>query len=97
MILEIEKMRQAWIKEFPSEEPDIASVAWAYVHYDNGRKRQMPVVSFYMKRMRPELETHIQMLCGLEVIFFITEPDVRHFAGKVLDFSEEQGFFLRAP
>ncbi|MCZ8374832.1 MAG: hypothetical protein O9342_05600 [Beijerinckiaceae bacterium] len=96
-ILEIEKLRQAWIKDFPSEEPDIVSVGWAYVHYNNGRKRQMPMISFYLKSMRPEIERHIQMLCGLEVIFFTTEPDARHFAGKILDFSEEQGFFLRAP
>lgn len=57
----------------------------------------MPMISFYLKSMRPEIERHIQMLCGLEVIFFTTEPDARHFAGKILDFSEEQGFFLRAP
>ncbi len=94
-ILEIENIRRAWIKEFPSEVPDVVSVAWAFIHYNNGQKREMPIVSFYTKDMRPEVEAHIQILCGYEVIFFTIEPYALYFEGKVLDFSEAQGFFLR--
>ncbi len=96
-IVEIENIRRAWIKEFPSEEPDVVSVAWEFFQYNNGRKREMPIVSFYTKDMRPEIQTHIQMLCGYEVIFFTIEPYALCFEGKVLDFAEEQGFFLRDP
>jgi hypothetical protein len=96
-IVEIENIRRAWIKEFPSEEPDVVSVAWALVQYNNGRKREMPIVSFYTKDMRTEIENHIQRLSGLDVIFFVAEPDDQRFKGKVLDFSDEQGFFLRDP
>jgi hypothetical protein len=96
-ILGIEKLRQDWISKFPSEEPDVVTVSWGEIYYNNGKKREIPIVSFYTKEVRNQIQKHIQLLSGLEVVFFKTDTGARNFQDKVLDFSEEQGFFLREP
>jgi hypothetical protein len=42
--------------------------------------------------------THgIQEVSGVPLIFFTTEDYVGNFAGKVLDWTSERSFFMRAP
>ncbi len=94
---EITNMRLAWIKKFPNEEPDIVVIGWGVFEYNNGRSRGMPMVSFYTKDRREEMIKHAQTMNGLEIIFFTIPPYLALFKGKVLDFSEAQGFFLRDP
>lgn len=96
-ILGVEKLRKDWIKNFPFEEPDIVTVSWGEIYCNNGKKGELPIVSFYKKEIRHQIQKHIQMLSGIEVVFFTTDTDARNFQGKVLDFSDKQGFFLRDP
>ncbi len=61
------------------------------------KKESYQLFLFYKKEMRHQIQKHIQMLSGIEVVFFTTDTDARNFQGKVLDFSDKQGFFLRDP
>ena len=54
-------------------------------------------VSFYTREQRAEMAEFIQIVSGLETIFFTIRRYAPHFDGKVIDFSNERFFFLRAP
>ncbi len=90
-------MRKAWVEKFPDEEPDIVVIGWGLVEYNNGKRAGMPMVSFYTKDRREEMIRHVQVMSGLEIIFFTIPPYLELFEGKVLDFAETRGFFLRDP
>ena len=93
----IEDIRQDWKRQFPSEEPDVVSVAWGLMTLNDGRKGELPIVSFYTRDERAQIEPYIQIVSGLETIFFTTAEYVHHFEDKVLDFSKERFFFIRRP
>jgi hypothetical protein len=47
--------------------------------------------------MLPEVADDIQEVSGVKFIYFTTDEFHRLFEGKVLDFADDRGFFLRAP
>jgi hypothetical protein len=47
--------------------------------------------------MLADIAAGIQEVSGIKLVFFTTEEHHGKFAGKVLDFAAERGFFLRAP
>lgn len=93
----IEDIRQDWRRQFPGEEPDVVSVAWGLFTLNDGRTGEKPIVSFCTKGERSQIEPYIQMVSGLETIFFTTPEYLHLFEGKVHDFSKERFFFLRNP
>jgi hypothetical protein len=55
------------------------------------------VVSFYPRSMAADVAHGIQEVSGVKFIYFTTEQFHPLFEGKVLDYSEDRRFFLRAP
>jgi hypothetical protein len=91
----IEDIRRDWTRQYAGETPDVVSVAWGTLTPNDGMGREMPIVSFYTRDERPQIEPYIQMVSGLETIFYATEIHLPLFDGQVLDFSKERFFFLR--
>ncbi|MCA3657868.1 MAG: hypothetical protein IOB85_06410 [Methylobacterium sp.] len=95
-IAAIERIRADWQAQF-GDHPEIVSVAWGLYDFDNGKRGEGVIVSFYTREQRAEMAEFIQIVSGLETIFFTIRRYAPHFDGKVIDFSNERFFFLRAP
>jgi hypothetical protein len=93
-IAAIERMRADWQAQF-GDRPEIVSVAWGLYEFDDGKRGEGVIVSFYTREQRAEMAEFIQIVSGLETIFFTIPRYAPHFNGKVIDFSEERLFFLR--
>lgn len=74
----------------------VTSIGWARVMPNDKAPFETVGVSFYgASQVVPEMRAAIQVVSGVEVLFFADRFDLPKFAGKVLDFSEDRGFFLR--
>lgn len=73
----------------------VVSVAWARVTPAASPPFEDVAVTFYGRSRRAEIASAIQMVSGIEVVFFANAIDLPKFEGKVLDFAEERGFFLQ--
>ena len=94
---EIEHIRTLWNAEFPDNPADVASIDWAQWRPNVGEPWWGVCVSFYGRLQRAEIAHGIQIVSGLPVIFFTTAEHAPRFDGKVIDFAQGEGFFLRAP
>jgi hypothetical protein len=74
---------------------DVVSVAWARVMPTASPPFETVSVAFYGRSRRAEIAPAIRIVSGIEVAFLPATIDVPKFEGKVLDFTEERGFFLR--
>lgn len=72
----------------------VVSVGWARVMPTASPPFETVAVTFYGRSLRAEVASAIQIVSGIEVVFFAGAPDLPKFEGKVLDFTEERGFFL---
>jgi hypothetical protein len=95
-IAAIERIRADWQEQF-GDHPEIVSVAWGLYEFTDSRRAEGVIVSFYTRNQRGEMGEFIQIVSGLETIFFTIPRYGPHFDGKVIDFSEERFFFLRDP
>lgn len=95
-LVAIEQIRTDWQAQF-GDFPDIVSVAWGLYDFNNGNRGEGVIVSFYTRAQRREMEPFIQIVSGVETIFYTTPRYAHHFRGKVVDFSEQKFFFLRDP
>ena len=92
----IEIMRQSF-DAHSSDPPDVLCVGWGRFMPNSGSAFENLAVSFYGRSQRLEIADAIQDVSGLPVVFFATPKDYTKFAGKVLDFADDRGFFLRTP
>lgn len=81
----------------PDDPAAVLCVAWGIVVPHAGPRSEGVVVGFYQRSMLSEIADGIQEASGVELVFFTTEEHHGKFAGKILDFSPERRFFLRAP
>jgi hypothetical protein len=93
---EIASMRSIWFS-MSGHKPGVLSIAWGTANYNNGKTNSFAIVSFYDEEQHDEIKHGIEMVSGLEVLFFITRENYDRFAGKVLDHSAEQSFYLTDP
>jgi hypothetical protein len=91
-----EDLRVEYDARFPEDPAAILSIGWGYVEGTDPLSGRV-VVSFYPRSMGDEVTHGIQEVSHVKVIFFITERFHPLFEGKVLDHSDERGFFLREP
>ena len=81
-----------------SEDPaDVVTIVWGRVMPNSAPAFETVVVTFYPRSMRSMIADAIQTVSGLDVFFFATPLDLPNFGGKVLDFADDRGFFLREP
>jgi hypothetical protein len=74
---------------------DVVTIAWARFMPTGSPPFENVSVAFYGRSRRAEIAPAIQIISGIEVAFLPAAMDVPKFEGKVLDFAEERGFFLR--
>jgi hypothetical protein len=72
-------------------------VAWGIIVPNDGPRSEAVMVGFYQRSMFDDIAHGIQEVSGVKLVFFTTEEIYGKFEGKVLDYSNERGFFLRAP
>ena len=69
-------------------------IGWGTTKLDSGFHSSGIVVSFYGKSERFKIYDAIQIVSNREIVFFITAENYARFDGKIVNFSEERGFFL---
>lgn len=92
----IEQLRAHYKSVSPSD-GDVVCVGWGFFKPKGFADFQAPVVGFYSERDREWMADGIERVSGIEVFFFILEEHYGYFESKVIDFSDERGFFLREP
>lgn len=75
----------------------VLSVGWGRFMPNSGPAFENVVVSFFGRSQLPQIADAVQTVSGLDVFFFANSKDYPNFEGKVLDFDDERGFFLRRP
>lgn len=94
----IERIREDYDAQFGDDPAAVLSVAWGFFSHQSGHPRwENVVISFYPRSMLAEVAHGIQEVSGVKLIFFTTEEYLHKFEGKVLDHSDEQGFFMSEP
>jgi len=91
-----------WRKECEADDPgsaDIFSIYWVPKHEQSGPWDDAGHLAFgfYSTAQREELAHLIRTVSGVELILAATPEQAPIFDGKVLDYSPERRFFLRAP
>ncbi len=89
-------LRDIWIANV-NDPPGVLSVAWAQYVPDSGRPFEQLMLGFYGESELPEIAWAQQYVDGIPLIYFVTERDHGKFDGKVVDYTDEGGFFLRDP
>jgi len=92
----IEFVRKEYDARSPADPAAVLSVAWGYVMGSDPSSGNV-VVSFYPRSMLTAVADGIQEVSGVKFIYFTTDEHHGRFEGKVLDFAEDRGFFLREP
>jgi hypothetical protein len=94
----IERVRRDYDAQFGDDPAAVLSVAWGLFSHQSGHPSwENVVISFYPRSMLAEVAHGIQEVSGVKLIFFTTEEYSHKFEGKILDHSEDRGFFLRKP
>lgn len=87
-------IRQWFDSTSPSDPAGVLAIAWGLFMPNEGPHFEQVVVSFYNRSQMPEIAHLIQNVSGIDFVFHLT-TDAHHFEGKVLDFEDATGFFLR--
>lgn len=92
----IERVRQEHDAQFP-EPAVLLCVAWGIHTPKSGPSWENVVISFYTRVEFPDVAHGIQEVSGVKLIFFTLPEYLDRFKGKILDYSDSQGFFMRKP
>jgi hypothetical protein len=93
----IAKLREAF-DAASEDKAAVVSIGWARVMPNDVASFETVAVAFYGRsQFDDRMKAAIQVVSGVETIFFVEPDKLRTFIGKVLDYSDGHGFFLRAP
>ena len=92
-----ENIRADYDATFPHDPAAVLCVSWGIIMPNSGSVSETVIVGYYQQSKRAEVARGIQEASGVKLIFFTTEEYHGRFAGKILDFASERGFFLRTP
>jgi hypothetical protein len=71
-------------------------VAWGTsIPHDGSPGRSAVVISFYTESQMVEMGQHVVKIDGMDVINFLLPQDFPRFDGKIIDYADNRGFFLR--
>jgi len=93
----IEAVRVEYDARFPDDPAAVACIGWSLVTSDDGTQSESVFVAYYQRSMYHQVAHGIQVVSGVKLIFFTTEEYAMKFEGKVLDYANGRGFFLRGP
>ena len=86
-----------WFNGHSSDQAAVATVGWVRAERASGERSEHVAVTFYSRSQYAEIANAIQIVSDIEIIFLPVPRDHARFEGKVLDYSNERGFFLREP
>ncbi|MCK9917793.1 hypothetical protein MXD81_52510 [Microbacteriaceae bacterium K1510] len=92
-----EDIRTQYDVAWPDDPAAVMCVAWAIGSAGTALGWEGVMVGFYPRSMLDDVSKGIQHVSGVDLVYFTTREYHGKFEGKVLDFSEQQGFFLRSP
>ncbi len=92
-----EMIRAEYDTRWPEDPAAVLCVAWGITVPNAGPRSETVVVGYYQRSMLADVAHGIQEVSGVKFVFFTTEEYHAKFAGKVLDFERDRGFFLREP
>jgi hypothetical protein len=92
----IEELRQ-WLDSQSSEPCSVPMIGWGRYIPNHGTPYERAAVAFYTRSQYREISPAIQIVSGIEVVYLPVAEDYARFEGKVLDWIEGDGFFLREP
>lgn len=93
-LIAIEQARADWQHRF-GDHPEILMIGWGLFEGKDGRRDEGIALGFYPRDQRHEVADSIQIVSGLELVFFAPREHMKHFDNKVIDFSEDRFFFSR--
>ena len=92
-----ENIRAEYDAASPDDPAAVLCVGWGIVVPKSGAQSEGVVVGYYQRSMLADISDGIQEVSGVKLVFFTTQAFHGKFAGKVLDFTKDRGFFLRMP
>jgi hypothetical protein len=93
----IADLRDRYNRQFAPKVADVLSIGWGHIDGGDPLTSGGLVLGFYTKEERSKVAHGIQTVSGVEFVYFTTDEFHPLFESKILDHSEERGFFLRAP
>ena len=90
----IVNLRVDWNSRFPDKVATVG-VAWGTIIPNNAHPFQAVVISFYPESQMAEMGQHVVKVDGMDVINFLLPKDFPRFEGKIIDYADNRGFFLR--
>jgi len=91
-----EALRHEYDARFPDDPAAVLSISWGYVEGVDPYSGRV-IVGYYPNSQLQDIAHGIQEVSGVKFIYFTVEKFHRLFEGKVLDFADDRGFFLREP
>jgi hypothetical protein len=92
----MERVRREHDIQFPDDPAAVLSVGWGTYIAHSAKQFEGVVIGVYTRSSFPDVAHGVQEASGVKFIYFATEDVGRHFAGKILDHTDDRGFFLRA-
>jgi hypothetical protein len=93
----MERVKQDYDTQFADDPVGVLSVAWAIYKAGTPERYENVIIGIYPKSIIADVAHGIQDASGMKIVFFTTPEYHGNFAGKVLDHSEDIGFFLKSP
>jgi hypothetical protein len=79
----------------PDAPAAVVSIGWGIIIPTNGPHSERVVVGFYQRSQLADVAHGIQAVLGVRLIFFTTREHAAKFDGKIVDYTNENGIFLR--
>ena len=89
-----DKLRKAFNASSP-DQAAVLSIGWGRYTPNRGEPFEAVAVTYYGESQLAEIAPAIQEVCGVQLVFIPTARDYMKFDGKVLDFDDDRGFFLK--
>jgi hypothetical protein len=91
-----EALRREYDARFPDDPAAVLSISWGYVEGTDPYSGRV-MVGYYQQSQLPDVAHGIQQVSGVKFVYFTIDKFHRLFEGKVLDHTDDRGFFLREP
>lgn len=90
-------LRQVFDATSRADPASVTAIAWARVMPKEGPDYEQVMVSFFTRSQLPSVVNLVQTVSNIDVVLLATREQARHFEGRILDFGNSDGFFLRRP
>lgn len=86
---------RVWFNKHSSDQAAVPTVGWVIPGQTHGDEAAHIAVTFYGRSQYDEIASAIQTVSGIDIVFLPAPGDYAKTDGKVLDYADGRGFFLR--